>query len=58
MSQKYKEIKFTEEEFSYIKMVLYNLANVENKIPKSMKSPQSIILKQLNARFQKMLFNE
>lgn len=58
MSQKYKEIKFTEEEFSYIKMVLYNLANVENKIPKGMKSPQSIILKQLNARFQKMLFNE
>lgn len=58
MEKKYKEIKFTEEEFSYIKNLLHGMASVENKIPKSMKSPKSIILKELNNRFSRMLFNE
>lgn len=56
MEVKYKEVKFTEEEFIYIKNVIYNLANVENKIPKGIKSKNSIILKQLNSRFSRMVF--
>lgn len=44
-------VKFTREEFEYIKTVLFNLGNVENKIPKSMKSRKSEILKELIIRF-------
>lgn len=44
-------LKLTREEFEYIKNVLHGLASVENKIPKSMKSRKSEILKELNERF-------
>lgn len=50
-------ILLTKEEFYYIKELLHNLSNVENKIPKSMKSRKSIILKELNNRFISMSFN-
>lgn len=51
-----KEISFTKDEFNYLKELLYNLSQVENKIPKSMKSVKSIILKELNNRFQRICF--
>lgn len=56
MSEIHKSILFTEEEFNYIKEVIHNLSTVENKIPKAMKSTKSIILKQLNDRFSRMVF--
>ena len=51
-------VKFTREEFDYIKTVLFNLGNVENKIPKSMKSRKSEILKDLNIRFSNNSISE
>lgn len=51
-----KEISFTKDEFNYLKELLYNLSKVENKIPKGMKSAKSIILKELNNRFQRICF--
>ena len=53
-----KQISFTKEEFDYIKNLLHGLSNVENKIPKGMKSRKSEILKELNSRFSRMSFNE
>lgn len=51
-------VKFTREEFEYIKTVLFNLGNVENKIPKIIKSRKSEILKELNIRFSNNSISE
>ena len=56
MEENKKVISFTKEEFEYLQEVLKGLASVENKIPKSMKSRKSIILKELNNRFSRMEF--
>lgn len=42
-------VNFSKEEFEYIKEVIHNLAQV--KIPKSLRSRKSEILKELNERF-------
>lgn len=51
-------LNVTKEEFEYIRTVLFNLSRVENKIPKKMKSRNSIILKELNNRFSKDIISE
>ena len=51
-------VKFTREEFEYIKTVLFNLGNVENKIPKIIKSRKSEILKELNIKFSNNSISE
>lgn len=49
-----KTIAFTEDEFLYIRNVLYNLNKVP--IPKHMRTKNTIILHQLYDRFSRMDF--
>ena len=51
-------LKVNEKELNYLKTVLYNLLNIEKKIPNKMKTENSNILKVLHSKIDFLINNE
>ena len=51
-------LKVNEKELNYLKTVLYNLLNIEKKIPSKMKTENSNTLKILHSKIDFLINNE
>ena len=51
-------LKINEKELNYLKTVLYNLLNIEKKIPNKMKTENSNTLKVLHSKIDFLINNE